>query len=122
MPNTNLVPKLADRLLSLTAEGRIGWKETASEDDFQATVGQYVVTIGRMRNKDNWDAWDYQIRVSDRKGKPIDEATAGDLDSNVVGNSSHLAFSGLYEAARRSARDADRALTDLLASLDSLEK
>ena len=60
MPDSNLVPKLIERLISLTNEGKIEWAETASEDDFQATVGQYIVTASRSRNAQNWDAWDYK--------------------------------------------------------------
>lgn len=125
MPDPNLVPKLIQRLLRLTDEGRIDWKETASEDDFQATVAQYVVTIGRARNRDNWDAWDYQIRVADRKGTLIDEAAYSDFGDNTRTSEvspPNSALTLLYEAARRSARNVDKALTDLLASLDLLEK
>ena len=127
MPDPNLVPKLIERLLRLTDEGRIDWKETASEDYFQATVAQYVVTIGRARN--NWDAldnhWDYQIRVADRKGTLIDEAAYSDFGDNTRTSEvspPNSALTLLYEAARRSARNVDKALTDLLASLDLLEK
>jgi hypothetical protein len=59
------------------------WKETASEDDFQTTVAQYVVTIGRTRNRDDSSALDYQIRVADRKGTLIDEATYTDFGDNT---------------------------------------
>ncbi len=124
MPDSNLVPKLIERLIGLTAEGKIEWKETAAEDDFQALVGQYVVTISRSRNSANWDGWDYQIRVADRKGGLIDEATDGDFDQALkIGEHSPCkAFTLLYDAARRAARNVDQALTELLASLDSLQK
>jgi hypothetical protein len=124
MPDPNLVPKLIERLLGLTDEGRIDWKETASEDAFQATVAQYVVTIGRARNSNNWGAWDYEIRVADRKGTLIDEAADSDFDNDVkIGvHPPYKALTLLYDGARRSARNVDKALTDLLASLDSLEK
>ena len=125
MPDPNLVPKLIERLINLTAEGKIDWKDTASEDDFQATVAQYVVTMSRTRNLDNWDAsWDYQIRVADRKGTLIDEASDRDFDRDlkIAEHSPFKAFTLLYDAARRSARNVDKALTELLPSLDSLEK
>jgi hypothetical protein len=124
MPDPNLVPKLIERLISLTAEGKIDWQETASEDDYQATVTQYVVIISRTTNRDNWDAWDYKIRVADRKGALIDEATDSDFegDLKIAGHSAYKALTLLYDAARRSARNVDKALTELLASLDSLEK
>jgi hypothetical protein len=124
MPDSNLVPRLIERLIGLTGEGKIDWKETASEDDFQAIVGQYVVTISRSRNSENWDAWDFQIRVADRKGTLIDEATDGDFDRTLkIGeHSPHKAFMHLYDAARRGAKKVDQALNDLLASLDWLQK
>jgi len=123
VPDPNLVPKLIERLISLTNEGKIEWGETASEDDFQATVGQYVVTASRSRNAQNWDAWDYKIRVADRKGTLVDEAMDIDFDANsrIAGQLPYKAFFLLYEGARRSARNVDKALTDLLASLDSLK-
>ena len=133
MPDPNLVPKLIERLISLTAEGKIEWKETASEDDFQATVAQHVVTISRSTNRDNWDALEYKIRVADRKGTLIDEAMPSDFDHGLlirelrpegrtVQHSPFEAFVRLYDSARRSARNVDKALTELLSSLDSLEK
>jgi hypothetical protein len=124
MPDPNLVPKLIERLIDLSEEGKIDWKETASEDDFQATVAQYVVTISRTRNKDDWDAWDYQIRVADRKGTLIDEATDTDFDRELrIGpHPPYKAFMLLYDSARRSARNVDQALTELLETLDSMEK
>jgi hypothetical protein len=133
MPDANLIPKLIERLISLTAEGKIDWKETASEDDFQATVAQHVVTISRATNRNNWDAFEYKIRVADRKGSLIDEAMPDDFDGDLrirevraEGKTTLLpafeAFIRLYDAARRSARNVDKALTELLSSLDSLEK
>lgn len=84
MPDAKLLPKLIERLISLTTEGKIEWNETASEDDFQATVAQYVVTMSRSRNAQNWDAWDYKIRVADRKGTLLDEARDVDFETNLL--------------------------------------
>jgi hypothetical protein len=123
MPDPNLVPKLIERLSALTTEGKIEWSETASEDDFQATIAQYVVTISRSRNSQNWDAWDYKIRVADRNGTLLDEAMDIDFDPElrIAGQPPYKALLILYDAARRSARNVDKALTELLASLDSLK-
>ncbi len=123
MSDPNRIPQLISRLLRLTEERKVDWTETVSDNDFQATVGQFVVTISRFRDPNNWDAWDYQIRIADRKGADIDEATDSSLDRQTLieGNSPQKAFSLLYDGARRSARKVDEALTSLLSSLESLE-
>ena len=123
MPDTKLLPKLIERLITHTSEGKIDWTETASEDDFQAPVAQNVVTVSRSRNSENWDAWDYRIAVADRNGALLDEARDGDFGPNVniAKRTPYEALSSLYAAARRSARKVDQALADMIASLDSLK-
>lgn len=122
MPDVKLLPRLIERLISLTQDGKVEWSETASEDYFHAAVGQYVVTVGRLRNSQNWDAWDYQIRVSDRNGTLLDEAKDTDFETKleIGGRTPYEALSLLYDAARRSARNVDKALTEILASLDAM--
>jgi hypothetical protein len=119
MPDAKLLPRLIERLLALTDEGKIEWAETASEEDFQAPVGQYVVTVSRESPWSN----QYKIRVADLRGNLIDEASNAELSSGPVAMNVLAPVPSLvrlHEAARRRARNADVALTELLSSLESL--
>jgi hypothetical protein len=118
MPDPTLLPKLVVRLQDLTTEGKIDWQETANENAFQATVGQFVVTI--HREKANWDDWDYHISVVDLKGTLIDEAWAG--HTTLAKLKPDYGLFHLYDGARRKAINADKALSDLLSSLDLLSR
>ena len=122
MPDAKLLPRLIERLLVLTDEGKIEWTETASEEDFQAPVGQYVVTVSRESPWTN----QYKIRVADLHGDLVDEASGADFnagDANVVNLAApEPALARLFAAARRKAKDTDKVLTELLSSLEALER
>jgi len=117
MPDAKLLPRLIERLLALTDEGKIDWAETASEEDFQTPVGQYVVTVSREAPWSN----QYKIRVADLRGNLVEEASDAELSPGSVAlNAPAPSLVRLHEAARRRARNADVALTELLSSLESL--
>jgi hypothetical protein len=118
MADSELLPKLIERLLTLTEEGKIDWKETASEDDFQAVVGQYVVAVFRTRESEDWDN-SFAVRVADRKGTLLEEAV-GISGTAETGGILNGMLSQLFQKARRKALNVDEALTELLSSLDSL--
>jgi len=119
MPDPAILLKLAHRLQDLTTQGKIDWKETADENAFQATVGQYVVTIRRERG--DWDVWKHRIGVVDLKGTVIDEA--GERDETLSGlEEGGYGLPQLFEGARRKAINAEKKLSDLLSSLDVLSR
>ena len=123
MPDSKLLPKLIERLLQLSAKNKIDWEPTANENEFQAVVKQYLVTVGRNHNRDGWDAWDYSIHVADGNGTQLDEAVANAAHSTAeVPSVSYGALENLFDQARRRALNVEEALNDLLSSLDSLAR
>ena len=125
MAVSNLLTTLIERLLDLTTEGRIDWQETASENDFLANVSQYVVTISRTDEGTGEfpTTHYYSIRVADREGTLVDSASDADLDDRPRPGTSRppketLKF--LFDAARRKALNVDKALSELISSLDSI--
>ena len=120
MPVSKLLATLTERLLALTTEGRIVWEETAREDVFLASVSQYVVTIGKSRDLEDYDSWVYEIRVADRQGRLLDETSSSNSSPTGEGNDTLADLERLFEAARRKALNVDKALTELISSLDSI--
>lgn len=125
MPVSNLLTTLIERLLDLTTEGRIAWQETASEDDFVANLSQYVVTISRTDEATGTGEARtprYWIRVADREGTLVDSASDADFDDilTLIGMSPIEGLKRLFDAARRKALNVDKALSELIASLDSI--
>src|ERR1017187_5371170 len=121
MPVSKLLATLIERLLLLTTEGRIEWQETADENSFQANVPQYVVTISRTAGEFAVPNWVYEIRVADREGTLVDAASDSDFDGGTKIGSypPDRALNHLFEGARRKALNVDRALSELISSLDS---
>jgi hypothetical protein len=113
MPEVNLLSRLVERLLELTDQGKLEWQETASENDFQATVGHYVVSISQAGPIS--EEADYRIQVSDWRGNVLETATEFREKSPGV-------LERLFQGARRKALKVDEALADLLSSLDSLQR
>ena len=111
------IDQLIVRLTELTDHGRLTWEETADEDTFLASVGKFVVTLGKENREDSWGNTheNLQFKILDAAGKTLDEASS---DGQVLHDSQRL--SGLYELARRSALHVDEALSDLLASLEHI--
>ena len=123
MAVSNLLTTLIEGLLELTTDGQVEWEETADENVFLASVSQYVVTIGRSRNPEDYDSWRYVMRVSDRQGKLVEETTSSDSFSRTAeGVDPHTDLVPLFEAARRKALNADQALIELNSLIDSMRR
>ncbi|SPF42294.1 conserved hypothetical protein [Candidatus Sulfopaludibacter sp. SbA4] len=120
MAVSNLLTTLIERLLDLTTEGKIKWEETADENVFLASVSHNVVTIGRRRSPEDYDSWDYEIQVSDRQGRLVDETSSSDTSVTAEGGNPYVDLARLFEAARRKALDTDKVLAELISSLDSI--
>lgn len=108
--------KLVERLTELTRQSKITWEATADEDTFLTSAGKFVVTLGKEGSGDSWGSpFDrFRFRVLDGSGKTIDEGLSGPYHEE------RLQLEGLHELARRSALDADEALSDLLSSLEHI--
>ena len=111
------IDQLIARLADLTENGKVAWEETADEGIFLASVGRYVVTLGKENRQDSWgDSYEsLRFRILDGTGKTIDEASS----YGQTAEDSRRLY-GLYELARRSALHVDEALSDLLSSLEHI--
>ena len=109
---------LVEKLLALTQEGKVDWRDTADEDTFLAAFPKYVVTV--RKSEDSFDSYgsksedSFDIRVADESGRTLEEATGG-LNPRLRQN-----LRLLHEMARRRALHVDEALSDLLSSLSSI--
>ena len=111
------IDKLVSKLTELSQHDKVAWEETADENVYLATIGDFVVTLGRGGSS-AFSA--YIFRVLGEKGKIIDEAfvvrpSPGDLS---YPNWDRLRV--LHELARRRALHSEKAVTDLLTSLEEI--
>ncbi len=113
----NHIDKIVSKLTELTEAGKVAWGETADENTYLASVGDFIVTLGRG-GASSYSA--YVFRVLGDKGKVIDEVfvvrpSPGDL---AYGNWDRLRI--LHELARRRALHSEKSVTDLLSSLEQI--
>ena len=122
MPDQDQLGTLISKLTALSRVEKIVWNETADEDAFQSSLTKFVVTVSRTHNSRNWDVWDYHIKVHDLTGKLIEEASDSDFPEGFLidDKPASSALNGLHDLARRKAQGVDKALSDLIGSLDQL--
>jgi len=114
------IDKLVAKLTDLTEQDKVAWEETADEDTFLASVGKFVVTVGKGEGPDEY--CDYRFRILDDRGRTVDEAVA---TLSQPGPSEPLdqdrkRLRTLLELARRSALHSDKVVSDLLTSLQQI--
>lgn len=108
------ISKLVVRLTELTNQDRLAWEETADENAYLASAGDFVVSIGRSGISTYASC---HLRVLDRTGKIIEEAFA---TSAPASHEDWDRLRILYELARRRALRSEKAVTDLLSSLEQI--
>jgi hypothetical protein len=101
---------LVSRLLERTTAGKLNWEETARSHFYQVAFPEYVVQIGptdegipilQLRNKDN---------------VLMEQVSARQLYQHLT--DAELQMQELYTAAMRKALNTDKALDDILSSLE----
>jgi hypothetical protein len=109
--------RMTKLLGSKTNEGVLPWEKTAAKDRFQTAFTNYSVQIFERRNDD--ESTDVVIRLLNQDGKVIEEYTDADIQPYFPGdsNASFKLLRDLFNAARRSALGADKAIDDLLNEL-----
>lgn len=104
--------KLIGKLESYSDYGSRKWEETTSPNAFQLSLPEYVLRIAESGN-------DYVISIFNNNGRLVEAASDSDFtDNGVLG--AYQALRRLYEKARRSAVGAEKAVDDILKSLDDL--
>jgi hypothetical protein len=106
------IHELAKRLLERTRAGTQHWETTVSEQSFPASFPKYSVKI------ENAEDQGPAISIYDGSGSQIEWADENQLRARLsVATMRFGILHELFQEARRSALDVDRALDDLLASL-----
>ena len=120
MPDQERMTSLIEKLVSLSAEDKLAWVETANEETFQTAHQKFVIMMSRQRDN-NW-SWDYQLQILDTTGKLLEEVWDNDLRQCETSDGVRLpeAMKNLHDLARRRAHRVDEKLSDLLASLDKI--
>jgi len=113
------IEKLVSKLTELTENGKVDWQATANVNTFLASVGEFVVTVGRS-GSELYGAYSFQIL--DRAGRTIDGtlATLLGVDKDRTIHQDWERLGHLHELARRSALKADQAVSALLSSLEQI--
>jgi hypothetical protein len=112
---------LFERLFELTKKGVLNWQETVQKNVFAVPFSGYSVEIRSDRDPDDQDIITLTIR--DVEGTIVEavtdaEAVADYMDTPNDRKKFFEKSEGLYEAARRAALGADKALDSILKELD----
>ena len=100
---------IANKLLERTDRGAVKWEEAAEEKKFLTSFSQYSVAIRKTLSL-GWGPDQYTISLIDAAGKLLEEVSEKESSSAVL--------TTLYQKARREALGVEKALDDVLGSLE----
>ncbi|MEM1086914.1 MAG: hypothetical protein AAGH90_04230 [Pseudomonadota bacterium] len=102
--------KLIDRLVAMTAEGKIAWEEGTKDTVVYTTEG-YSVTLETDPN---------EMVITSDDGRELERATAEELSETTDGDGTSYTqrVADMTLEARRKAKGVDKAITTLLAGID----
>jgi hypothetical protein len=101
--------RLITRLYENTEGGRTNWEVTARSNSFASYLSDYSVLISEENG-------DYYLTIMNQEGDLIERISDVELGQEH-GNSLKL-MQTLFAVSRRNARGADKAIDDILSSLD----
>lgn len=113
--------RLIDRLIALTAEGKIAWETTVERGVYRALFPDEVITVAPHADSDDEDYGGtkrYVLRISDEHGETVESLGDSDADEDFA-NADYVdrRLPGLYAAARRHALHSERRIDELLKRL-----
>jgi hypothetical protein len=117
--------ELVDGLFKRTKNGSLQWEEAVAPNAFQLPFKDHSLKLSEVENQDS-SAPDYLLEIVNDEGRVIDSFTDVELgryrkdigfedDAYIYYN----IMKELYEMARRSALGSDRALNEILSSLQN---
>ncbi len=121
MNDTKKELHLVEAICSKTAEGKLAWEPTASDDVFQTTVGGHVV---RIKKELGSGVLMYLIELYSSDGEQIASYSDEDFESAELAseaNSLYKRMKRTHEIARRKAMAVDDVLDALLSELEKDE-
>lgn len=107
---------LLTRLHDRTMAGKLDWEETTRKNFYQVAFPEYAIRIGPD------DHGDLVLRLYNKDNVLMEEVAANQLESHLRGIPALVMMQDLYTAAKRKALNTDKALDELIASLDEKEE
>jgi hypothetical protein len=119
MPFQKQIEQLITKLTELTKENKVVWQETGNLNTCLAPVGKFIVTLGKSGSELYGG---YSFQILDPSGKTIDGALAPfrGAEANAPAFQDWDRLRELHELARRNAFQSDKAVSDLLSSLEQI--
>ncbi|MEO9624662.1 MAG: hypothetical protein ABJF09_13715 [Qipengyuania citrea] len=110
---------LADKLISLTNEGKLDWNEDPNDNDAPwVKVGDLFIVLREGRNAHGANL--FRISLETDSEEVIDSFTDEELDAETSTDYYFKQLDLLFSKARRAASGADKALLQVLKGLDDL--
>lgn len=119
MDNFEKQKTLVIRLVELTKDGSVVWKEAVDTNSFRLDLSKNSV---RIREVDNFSSIDYVIELIDEDGAAIDSFSDTELDHPHSSGPYFQAMKTLFTQARRSATGSDRVLNTILEDLAKMKQ
>jgi hypothetical protein len=112
---TTLVNKLHHR----TVAGNAGWERTIQDGVYQISFPGYTLRISKVFAGEEYpETPDYVIEIHNMNDVLIDEFSDRDLAPVFEGGGAFATMEDIYIRARRIAEGVDKAIDDILSSLD----
>ena len=111
---------LVERLNDASADSKIDWQPTASDNGFQVSFPRYAVMITQGQAGDG-DT--YKLEILDETGRVIEEANPDDVGMThptVSPDGAYRTLHNLFSLARFKALGVAEAVDSLMQSLDSI--
>lgn len=105
---------LVQKLHEKTIANKLNWERTDVPNALQVSFTDYTIRLASQRVSK--DQVTYVIRIFDAGGNLVETADDDDLDEELP--DSFGTMEEMFEAARRKALGADKALDDIISQLD----
>lgn len=120
--NEQKILELVHKIRVKSESGGLKWEKTASENVFQATLGNFVIRISRYSSSETPDP-DYFISIIDKDGITLE--SIGDTEiSRMQGTMAWFGgmppfqvMESIFKHAKRQSLGVDKAIDDILSEL-----
>jgi hypothetical protein len=110
--------ELVRLVIELTKNGKIGWKPTSTDDEFQASFVKYSVRIFESMDEDGRET-SYGLKIFNEKGQLLEVIWPYDVRSES--DLTEYSFRETFVAARRSALKVDEAVENFITELNRVK-
>lgn len=115
--------KLTNLVVSLSNKGALVWKETSEDDQYLASLDEYVIQLSKRHviGDNNERTAVIEILLQDKSGKSIDEFNDEDI-SDLDHHNYFYALDQLLLSIERSLTGAEQVLDDLIFRLEKKDE